>query len=148
MPLVWRDVLTSFNSQASIHTSLPRDSSLSHHVCNILCAWSEESDQTAIHTLLLGTRWDQAQQAQLWPSIEQHDPVEGAAFSTSWVSGSQVSHPNLPTRVMFMSAHRGLVPHQALVPTISPSDPNARHQQLPWEGCRISSGVRNLLSEQ
>lgn len=60
-----RDIITSFNSQVDNHTSLPQDSSLSHHVYNSL--WAEVLKggvqlNCYMHTLLLGARWDRAQQ--------------------------------------------------------------------------------------
>lgn len=146
VPLVWRDIVTSSNSQTSSHTSLPQASSLGHHVCDIFGqqSWSEESGQTAICTPSCwepdGTWPSRLRFGQALSSMTQLRELL-SPHSTSWVSGSQVSHPNLPAQVMFLSATgAGSSP--------GPSDPNARHWQPPGEGCRIASGVRNLPSKQ
>lgn len=102
------DTITSLSSQASNHTSLLQGSGLNHHVCNSLWAavlGRGTQPNRYMRTLLLGARWDQVQAAWLLPGIERRDPVEGAAFFPSLVSGPWASHPNPVARLMSMSAH-------------------------------------------
>jgi hypothetical protein len=71
-----------------------------------------------MHTLLLGARWDRAQPAWLWPSIEQHDPVEGSAFSTqhklgAWPPGLSSKPPSSGYVHVCPTGTGGLVPDQS-----------------------------------
>lgn len=98
------NTITSLSSQASNHTSLLQGSGLNHHVCNSLWAavlGRGTQPNRYMRTLLLGPRWDQVQAAWLL----RCDPVEGAAFFPSLVSGPWASHPNPAARLMSMSAH-------------------------------------------
>lgn len=123
VPLVWSDIVTSSNSQASSHTRLPRESSLGYHVCHIFGqqSWSEESGHTAICTPSCwepdGTEPSRLCFGQALSGMTQLRELL-SPHSTSWVSGSRVSHPNLPAQVRFVSAGgrgKGLVPHPVLL---------------------------------